>query len=133
MSRMEQEYTRQVRSGLGINDGNDPLAHCALGLAGEAGEVAELVKKSQYKGAKPLSKSAVLLELGDVLWYLTSIADMNGFTIEEVMEANIAKLQVRHSARGIYDLDRLRGVPLTPDEFTRRRDEAIAAMDGAGS
>lgn len=129
MSRMEQDYTRQVRNGLMLNQGNDKLSHCALGLAGEAGEVADLVKKAQYTGAKPINPGQLLLELGDVLWYLTAIADQFGFTLEEVMEANIAKLELRHKERGGYSLDRLRGVPIPPDQFTKQRQEAIAAMD----
>jgi NTP pyrophosphatase (non-canonical NTP hydrolase) len=102
MSRFTQEYTRQVRAGLKINHGVDQVAHCALGLTGEAGEVADLVKKSQYTNPKPLTHETIGLELGDALWYLTALADMYGLTLEDLMYRNIEKLEARHKG-GWFD------------------------------
>jgi NTP pyrophosphatase (non-canonical NTP hydrolase) len=65
-----------------------------LGLAGEAGEVVELIKKHVHHG-RGLDRENLLKELGDVLWYLTLGAHLGGFTLEEVMDANIAKLRAR--------------------------------------
>ena len=64
----------------------------ALGLCGEAGEVAEKVKKSIRDGN---SLEGVGLELGDVLWYISAIADDLGVTLEEVAQANVDKLNSR--------------------------------------
>lgn len=70
----------------------------ACGLAGETGEVMELLKK--HVRDAPLDRDALLLELGDVLHYLTRIAAEFGFTLEEVMQANVSKLVARAEERG---------------------------------
>jgi NTP pyrophosphatase (non-canonical NTP hydrolase) len=71
------------------------LTYCALGLCGEAGEVAEKVKKL-YRDAggviTPEFVAAVKKELGDVLWYITATANELGLSLQEVMEANYEKL-----------------------------------------
>lgn len=133
MSRMMQEYTRQVRAGLKIGN-YEPVSHCALGLTGEAGEVADLVKKSQYLNPKPLTAASIGEELGDVLWYLTALADQFGLTLEDLMESNIRKLEARHGGGWFddrnagYSVDRLMGVPLPETEIQRLRREALEAM-----
>jgi len=72
-----------------------PVPHAALGLTGEAGEVADLIKKSQYENGH-LSVMRLADELGDVLWYLTFIAGSYGFSVEEIAELNYRKLSGRH-------------------------------------
>lgn len=67
----------------------------ALGLAGEAGEVVELVKKSLGHG-KPYGLDTIGAELGDVLWYLAAIATQHGLTLDGIAAQNIAKLRARH-------------------------------------
>jgi NTP pyrophosphatase (non-canonical NTP hydrolase) len=89
------EYQRQVREGLWTKPGVDKLSHCALGLAAEAGEVADLVKKSQYPNGT-LNELLVIEEAGDTLWYLTSIVDQLGLTIPALALSNIKKLEARH-------------------------------------
>jgi NTP pyrophosphatase (non-canonical NTP hydrolase) len=70
----------------------------ALGLTGEAGEVAESVKKS-IRVQKEWDVPALKLELGDVLWYIAAMATDLGLTLEEVAEANLAKLAERHRVK----------------------------------
>ena len=70
----------------------------ALGLCGESGEVAENVKKSLFQG-HPLETSALRDELGDVLWYFVFLCDTVGLTVEDVMEANVAKRRKRYPDR----------------------------------
>ena len=66
-----------------------------LGLAGEDGEVTELYKKF-IRGDDKLDKDELLLELGDVLWYVSAVAHHEGFTLAEVASANLNKLEERH-------------------------------------
>lgn len=74
----------------------------ALKLAGEAGEVAEKVGKLiRDKGGvvDDEFRLAIKKELGDVLWYVAAMSFEMGFTLEDVANTNIEKLQSRH-ARG---------------------------------
>lgn len=76
------------------------LMYAALGLCGEAGEVAEQVKKSWRNDMEVLDdrERKMFNELGDVLWYVAAVAEELGFSLEEVAEANIVKLTNRKSA-----------------------------------
>lgn len=71
----------------------------ALALNGEAGEFAEKVKKA-WRDNTPLDRTAAALELGDVLWYVDAAAKDMGFTLEDVAQMNINKIQSRR-ARGV--------------------------------
>lgn len=68
----------------------------AHGLAGEAGEVCDLLKKVHGHG-KPCDREALVKELGDVMWYLANLADAHGITLSEVAAANVEKLRVRYA------------------------------------
>lgn len=70
-------------------------ANAALGLTGEAGEVADEVKKCMYQG-HPWQPSKIIEELGDVLWYVALMADLMNVPLEYVMQANIEKLERRY-------------------------------------
>lgn len=102
MIGIAEAYRKQVRQGLAINGGVDPVVHCALGLVGESGEIADLVKKSQYLTPRPLTREDVINEGGDVLWYLVNFVDKFGLSLEDLMVGNIAKLEARHIERGTY-------------------------------
>lgn len=73
----------------------DELAIIALGLAGEAGEVADYVKKVRAHG-KPMNRDALAKELGDVLYYIARAASSLGFALSEVAQANVSKLRARY-------------------------------------
>ncbi len=68
-----------------------------LGVAGEAGEVADLIKKVLHHGV-PLDsvREKMKKELGDVRWYLEYVEAALGFTREEIELANVEKLRLRH-------------------------------------
>ena len=71
-----------------------------LGLVGEAGEVADKVKKilRDKKGVFDKdSKDAIKFELGDVLWYISQLSSELGYELEEVANANLVKLKSRKS------------------------------------
>lgn len=81
-ARMDQEFDRE-------------LIILALGVAGEAGEVADMVKKYVGHGHQ-LSHSKLVKELGDVLWYVTALAARVNTTLEAVAVANTEKLRARY-------------------------------------
>lgn len=75
----------------------------ALKMNGEAGEVAEIVGKAERLGAwrKPIEGARVnelILELGDVLWYVTRLANKYGYSLAQVMDLNVDKLMRRFEA-----------------------------------
>lgn len=69
-----------------------------LGLCGETGEVADKLKKI-YRDKGGLiteeDKKSIAYELGDVLWYLTNIANELGVSIEDIAKLNLTKLYKR--------------------------------------
>ena len=71
------------------------LLNGALGLTGEAGEVADIVKKYIFHG-HTLDRKEIVKELGDVLWYVALICETIGYSIDEVMCINIEKLKARY-------------------------------------
>lgn len=71
------------------------LLNGVLGLAGEAGECADLVKKHCFQDARPIH-DALIDELGDVLWYVGETAAAMGVSLEEVGRHNVEKLRKRY-------------------------------------
>lgn len=67
----------------------------ALGLAGEAGEVGQLVKKWAWHG-KPLDVEKMKDELSDVLWYVADLASALHLNLDEVASHNVEKLRKRY-------------------------------------
>ncbi len=77
------------------------LEYPTLGLTGEAGEVANVVKKIQRDFGGELTdeiRDKLKDELGDVLWYISACADELGLTLDEIAEYNVGKLAKRHGA-----------------------------------
>ena len=69
--------------------------YAVLGLPGEVGELCSLIAKCIRDGAKFDYQQNIKKELGDVLWFVASIAADNGFTLQDVALANINKLKDR--------------------------------------
>lgn len=79
------------------------LAYPALGLAGEAGEVAEHAKKMIRDDGGLISeerRAAMAKELGDVLWYVAQLATELGLDLDQIAEENLQKLLSRQR-RGV--------------------------------
>ena len=89
------EYQKLARS-TAVYPKEYKVIYPALGLCGEAGEVAEKVKKI-VRGDDRLNNvtSNIVMELGDVLWYVSALADDLGITLEQVAQWNVDKLQQR--------------------------------------
>jgi NTP pyrophosphatase (non-canonical NTP hydrolase) len=93
---MFEYYHREVeRTSIHGLSSRDRLLLGSIGLCGEAGEVAERVKKHVFHG-EPLERQALILELGDVLWYLTHLASDLNASLEDVASANVEKLSRRY-------------------------------------
>ena len=71
------------------------IIYPALGLCGEAGEVAEKIKKNIRDGAKDSFKNDIKKELGDVLWYVAVLANDIDIPLEDIAKSNIQKLADR--------------------------------------
>ncbi|OBJ24632.1 nucleoside triphosphate pyrophosphohydrolase family protein [Mycobacterium sp. 1245801.1] len=101
-------YQRQAEStavypGRGDIGNYTGVAYCALGLAGEAGEIANKVKKiaRDHLGAVSDDHRAQLAdELGDVLWYVAQLATQIGMDLDAIAAGNLAKLADRKE-RGV--------------------------------
>ena len=85
----------------------------ALGLAGEAGEVVDMVKKHLYHG-HALDRQQVAEELGDLLWYVAGLCDVLSLNLDTVMAANLSKLRRRY-----------------PDGFSREASQARATREAS--
>ena len=82
------------------------VLYAAIGICGEAGEVSELVKKYAYHG-HAIDKDHLARELGDVLWYVSYMAHLFGYSLGEIMEMNQDKLSKRYPD-GKFDEERSR-------------------------
>lgn len=75
--------------------GSSDLPILGLGVAGEAGEVADIIKKELGHGhVRDAEKMAK--EIGDVLWYLAVLADEYGYNLSDIATMNIEKLKARY-------------------------------------
>jgi NTP pyrophosphatase (non-canonical NTP hydrolase) len=74
---------------------NTELLHACLGLSGETGEVIDIIKKHLAYG-KTLDMDKLEEELGDVIHYLSRVADLTGLTLQDMMDNNLKKLKKRY-------------------------------------
>lgn len=99
------EYIKKVKSvdtnypavneRISDNQSMQALVHGSLGLAGETGEVVDMIKKHLIFN-KPLDTDKLKKELGDVLWYMSVIIHEIGSSYEEIMQMNAEKLDARY-------------------------------------
>ena len=71
------------------------VAAYAMGLAGETGELVDLLKKDLFHG-RTATLHDIESEAGDVLWYLANLCRVNGIDLQQVAEANLVKLKKRY-------------------------------------
>lgn len=99
-----QELSRRTRR----YEDEKSIFNATLGIAGEAGEVADVVKKSTFHG-HPVDRAKVAEELGDLLWYASWLADLHSLTLAGIAEGNIAKLKRRYPEGFSEERSRNRG------------------------
>ena len=90
------EYQKAaLRTASGLNEVYPRILNGVLGLAGEAGECVDMVKKHLFQG-HDLDKDHMAKELGDIAWYLAVAADAIGYDLETIMQMNVDKLMKRY-------------------------------------
>ena len=95
--QMQAERTATYPNQYSING----LLYTTLGLAGEAGEVANKVKKILRDDDGLISnkmRETLIAELGDVLWYIAMVSDELNYNLSKVAETNLNKLSQRKSS-----------------------------------
>lgn len=79
----------------------ESIGYCVMGLVGEAGELANKVKKIKRDnpegdlGVSAELKKTLIDELGDVLWYVSELATCLGYDLSDVAKMNLSKLESR--------------------------------------
>ena len=92
------DYQKLAESTAIYSNRGHNVIYPTLGLAGEAGEVAEKIKKVQRDHGgiiDSVRKEEIKKELGDVLWYVSQLALEIGVSLQEVVDANLDKLSNR--------------------------------------
>lgn len=93
-----EEYQKLSRRTALYPNKDNNFVYPTLGLSGEAGEVAEKIKKvlrDKNGVVDEATKADLAKELGDVLWYMAQIATELGLSLDEIAQTNIAKLADR--------------------------------------
>ena len=81
------------------------LLTSAVGMSAEAGEFTEIVKKMVFQG-KPYNednREHLIIELGDILWYVAQATQALGVSFNDVIETNVKKLEKRYPS-GEFDV-----------------------------
>jgi len=92
-------YNEWVESMI-ITKGDTRKIENILGLVGEAGEVAEKIKK-QIRDETKVSPSEIAKEIGDVMFYAVALARIYGYTLHDILKMNIEKLEDRKARNKI--------------------------------
>ncbi len=95
----DEEYKKFVDAGCALDTFEDTprerLLLSGMGLAGESGEVCDMIKKTAFHGAE-MDRDDLVKELGDILWYYTLLLHLEGMTMDQIKEANVRKLCKRY-------------------------------------
>lgn len=89
------DYQRMASRTAGEENREEWLLNAALGLSGESGEVADIIKKYRFHGHE-LNLDELKKELGDCCWYIALFCTALKIDLQEVMEDNIEKLKKRY-------------------------------------
>src|SRR3954462_4526653 len=97
------DYQKKALS-TNINPGTHIFFDRMFGLVGEAGEMADKVKKwirDDQADWEKLDKDLMISELGDVLWYVATLADTLGYKLDDVAQKNVSKLADRKKRQAL--------------------------------
>lgn len=100
-----REYQLKAKETACFPDKDLIFIYTALGMVGEAGEVAEKIKKiwrDKNKQINDVDREEIKKELGDVLWYLSQLAEELKIDFDDVAQANINKTQSRLARNSIH-------------------------------
>lgn len=76
-------------------DGSARLDYASMGLVTESAKILDIIKKTK-KNLGPLDKEKIQEELGDLLWYLNLTLDELGMTFQDIMIANLEKIERKY-------------------------------------
>lgn len=95
-------YDQMVLQLFKAGTAQEMLVHAAMGVAGEAGELVDAIKKSWIYG-KPLDRDNVIEELGDLRFYIQAMQNVLGISESDILQHNANKLSKRY--RGLRYTD----------------------------
>nr|DAT41299.1 MAG TPA: NTP-PPase-like protein [Bacteriophage sp.] len=102
------EYQKLAQRTANTKRPSDKLENACLWLAGETGEVCDILKKYLFQGHE-LDRPHLIEEAGDCAWYLAELAAALGVSLETILDRNIAKLEKRYPDG--FDAERSRHRP----------------------
>jgi len=96
VNELERKMPEDNVNGVGVD--LNRLLTAAIGLTAEGGEFAEIVKKIAFQGKhyNEQSRTHMIKEMGDVMWYIAQGCIALGTNLEEVLETNVDKLTARY-------------------------------------
>lgn len=89
------EYQNLAQRTSNVKTASAKIENGILGLCGESGECADILKKYLYQGHE-FEREKMIEEAGDVAWYLAELATGLGITLEDIFMRNINKLRRRY-------------------------------------
>lgn len=87
-----------IRTEVSTNSDNERLLNASIGMSVESAEVLQHIQRFLFCG-KGLSPDKIMDECGDVLWYLSCVLSVLGYSLEDCMKNNIAKTESRYPDR----------------------------------
>ena len=101
------DYQEEAQKTIPFNlEPKEVVDNAVYGLCGELGELVDIIKKVKFQGHAMTKETErhLLLEMGDILWYLSEMATGLGIDMNEVAVANITKIRQRYGER--FDVEK---------------------------
>ena len=124
------DYQKQAARTIPTEEVNTLLTNFCLGLAGEAGELIDHVKKVVFHGHS-LDEKYLSKELGDLLWYIAGLSSILKLDLSVIGDINIDKLKRRYPDGFNKHHSQNRGEELDASDMMTRRKEAAYEVIGA--